>query len=105
MVWDDRFSGQLFDLLIGSRSGAGVSFGWKQYEEVAEAMRNAKRKVMISINDHPDIRRALDGLTMHALGIKYSVANVHGDLNRKSVPNWPRRYMYFWEIRYTNGLC
>lgn len=35
-------------------------------------------KVMVSINDHPDIRRVFDGLTMHDLGIKYSVANAHG---------------------------
>jgi site-specific DNA-adenine methylase len=39
-------------------------------------------KVMVSLNDHPDIRRAYDGLTIidgELLGIKYSVANAHGD--------------------------
>jgi DNA adenine methylase len=31
--------------------------------------------MMVSINDHPDIRRAFSGLVFHELGIKYSVAN------------------------------
>ena len=58
--------------------GYGVPFEWEQYEQMAETVRQAKGKVMVSINDHPDIRRAFDGLTMHDLGIKYSVANAHG---------------------------
>jgi len=33
---------------------------------------------MISINDHPDIRRAFDGLPMLGLEIKYAVSNTHG---------------------------
>jgi DNA adenine methylase len=42
------------------------------------------------INDHPDIRRAYDGLTIldgEMLGIKYSVANTHGspDTSRELV--------------------
>lgn len=41
-------------------------------------MRICKGKMMVSINDHPDIRAAFDGLVMHDLGIKYSVANTHG---------------------------
>lgn len=58
--------------------GYGVPFGFEQYEEMAETMRRVKGKVMVSINDHPDIRRAFDGLVMHDLGIKYSVANAQG---------------------------
>ena len=45
---------------------------------MAKMVREAKGKVMVSINDHPDIRRAFDGLMMHDLSIKYSVANTHG---------------------------
>lgn len=58
--------------------GYGVPFGFEQYEQMAETMRTCKGKMMVSINDHPDIRRVFDGLTMHDLGIKYSVANAHG---------------------------
>ena len=41
-------------------------------------MRACKGKAMLSINDHPDIRQAFDGLVMHDLGIKYSVASAQG---------------------------
>jgi DNA adenine methylase len=58
--------------------GYGVPFGFEQYEQMAEMMRTCQGKVMVSINDHTDIRRAFDGLTMHDLGIKYSVANAQG---------------------------
>jgi DNA adenine methylase len=58
--------------------GYGVPFGFEQYEQMAATMRSCAGKVMVSINDHPDIRKAFDGLIMHDLGIKYSVANTHG---------------------------
>lgn len=38
-------------------------------------MRTCKGKVMVSINDHPDIRRCFDGLWMEGLDIKYSNGN------------------------------
>ena len=55
-----------------------MSFPWEQYELLAKAMRECKGKVMLSINDHPDIRSCFDGFTFHELDIKYSVANNHG---------------------------
>jgi DNA adenine methylase len=33
---------------------------------------------MLSINDHPDIRAAFAGMTMHEIDIRYSVANNQG---------------------------
>jgi DNA adenine methylase len=59
--------------------GYGVDFGFEQYEEMAKMMRQVKGRVMVSINDHPDIRRVFDGFQMHGLDIKYSVANNQGD--------------------------
>lgn len=61
--------------------GYGVPFEYDQYELMAAFMKSCKGKVMVSINDHPDIRRAYEGLTVidgEGLGIKYSVANAHG---------------------------
>lgn len=58
--------------------GYGVPFEFGQYETMAAAMRTCKGKMMVSINDHPDIRRTFDGFHMHELGIKYSVGNNHG---------------------------
>ncbi|AMP13386.1 DNA adenine methylase [Collimonas pratensis] len=58
--------------------GYGVDFGIEQYEQMAAFMRTCKGKVMVSINDHPDIRRVFDGFTMQGLDIKYSIGSTHG---------------------------
>jgi DNA adenine methylase len=58
---------------------------------MAEFMRTCKGKVMVSINDHPDIRMAFDGFTMMGLDIKYSIGSTHGQsgVSKKLViPNW-----------------
>ncbi|SMF44899.1 DNA adenine methylase [Trinickia caryophylli] len=59
---------------------------------MAAAMRACKGKVMVSINDHPDIRRAFDSFPMLGLSIKYSVNNTSGSgasTNRELViTNW-----------------
>jgi len=71
--------------------GYGVDFGFEQYEQMAEFMRTCKGKVMVSINDHPDIRQAFNGLHMLGLDIKYSVANAHGTPNSSQelvIMNW-----------------
>jgi len=54
-------------------------------------MRTCKGKVMVSINDHPDIRRAFEGFTMMELDIKYSIGSTHGQpsISRELViTNW-----------------
>lgn len=58
--------------------GYGVDFGFEQYEQLAEFMRSCKGKVMVSINDHPDIRRVFECFWMEGLDIKYSTGNAHG---------------------------
>lgn len=58
--------------------GYGVPFGFENYQEMADIMRRCKGKVMVSINDHPDIRAAFEGHHMMGLDIKYSVANASG---------------------------
>ena len=42
---------------------------------MADFMRRCKGKVMVSINDHPDIRRAFSGFHIEQLDITYSVGN------------------------------
>lgn len=56
--------------------GYGVPFDFAQYEEMARFMASCKGRVMVSINDHPDIRRAFSDFHIMELDIKYSVANV-----------------------------
>lgn len=71
--------------------GYGVPFEWAQYVQMAEMARSLKGKVMISINDHPDIREVFAGLVFHDLGIKYSVGNNHGGAGESRelvITNW-----------------
>ncbi|WP_416053144.1 DNA adenine methylase [Cupriavidus basilensis] len=58
--------------------GYGVPFSFGNYQEMAQLMRTCKGKVMVSINDHPDIRAVFEGHHMMGLDIKYSVANAQG---------------------------
>lgn len=58
--------------------GYGVPFPFEQYQAMAAFMRSCKGRVMVSINDHPDIRTAFDGLPMAPISIRYSLANKQG---------------------------
>jgi DNA adenine methylase len=55
--------------------GYGVDFPFENYQRMAEFMRRCKGKVMVSINDHPDIREAFAGFQIEQTSLKYSVAN------------------------------
>lgn len=56
-------------------AGYAVDFPFSEFEAMAEFMRSCKGKVMVSINDHPDIRRVFDGFHIEQLDIRYSLAN------------------------------
>ena len=55
--------------------GYGVSFGLEQYEALSEVMRVAKGKVMLSINDHPEMRRVFKGFRSEQIPITYTMGN------------------------------
>ena len=54
-------------------AGYGCTFGWEEYERLAEAMRTMQGKMMLSINDHPDIRALFAGFNLRELQLSYSV--------------------------------
>ncbi len=56
-------------------AGYGVDLPSEEYERMAYFMRRCKGKVMVSINDHPDIRRAFEGFHFECLDIRYSNTN------------------------------
>ena len=70
--------------------GYGVPFEFAEYERMAEVMRTCKGKVMVSINDHPDIRQAFKDFHIMELNIKYAVANVEAQQTSKElvILNW-----------------
>jgi DNA adenine methylase len=53
----------------------GVDFPFENYERMADFMRRYKGKVMVSINDHPDVRRVFEGFHFETLNIRYSNTN------------------------------
>lgn len=56
-------------------AGYGVDFELDQYQKMAELIKTCKSKVMLSINDHEDMRAVFDGLNIETTKIKYSVGN------------------------------
>jgi len=53
--------------------GYGVEFGLEQYAHMAELARSIKGRMVISVNDIPEMRQAFAGLAMERLEINYSV--------------------------------
>lgn len=53
-------------------------------------MRECAGKVVLSINDHPDIRQAFAGFTIVPLQIRYTLARDRGDeaAGELIVKNW-----------------
>ncbi|KRW62320.1 DNA adenine methylase [Pseudomonas sp. TTU2014-080ASC] len=59
-------------------AGYGVDFPYDQYLAMADFMRRCKGKVMVSINDHPEIRAAFEGHHIERTDIRYSCTNQRG---------------------------
>ena len=53
--------------------GYGVDFGMEQYEHLAERMRGMKGRPVLSINDHPEIRRIFEGFSISGLSTSYTI--------------------------------
>lgn len=71
--------------------GYGVPFGFENYVQMAELMRRVKGKVMLSINDHPDIRDCFAGFDLEQLDIAYTCGS-GGPTPRKElvIYSWDR---------------
>lgn len=55
-------------------AGYGVDFPFENYERMGDFMRRCKGMVMVSINDHTDIRRVFEGFHFETLDIRYTIA-------------------------------
>jgi DNA adenine methylase len=53
--------------------GYGVEFGLEQYALIAAAARSIKGRMVVSVNDIPEMRDAFAGLAMESLSINYAV--------------------------------
>lgn len=73
--YDRAHTFQYMDPPYWKTEGYGVPFAFEEYQRIAAFAKGCAGKVMISINDHPDIREAFDGLYFTELSIRYSVGN------------------------------
>lgn len=55
--------------------GYGVDFPLEEYEWLAEMARTIKGLMVITVNDHPEMRRVFEGLPFDVVGITYSVSS------------------------------
>ncbi|EBH8909599.1 DNA adenine methylase [Salmonella enterica] len=53
--------------------GYGVEFGLENYDHMAELARSTKGKMIISVNDIPEMRQAFNGLNMQSVDISYNL--------------------------------
>ncbi|MHB9155653.1 MAG: DNA adenine methylase [Endomicrobiales bacterium] len=59
--------------------GYGVPFGLEEYEALAESLGSLKGKAILSINDHPEMRRVFGAFRTKVVDVSYSVNNRSGN--------------------------
>lgn len=71
--------------------GYGVPFGFEQYEKLAELMAGLRGAAVLTINDHPDMRRVFGRFQSKAVAIHYTLGGgAHGKGRRERI---------FWTTR------
>ncbi|MDH3975543.1 MAG: DNA adenine methylase [Deltaproteobacteria bacterium] len=65
--------------------GYGVAFNLEEYSIMADMARSIKGKMIISVNDIPEMRRAFKGLSMDTVKIKYTVGGNDKAVNRREL--------------------
>lgn len=70
--------------------GYGVTFELDQYNKMADLAKSIKGKMIISVNDIPEMRLAFEGMNMESVGINYTVGG--GKRNKSAneliIRNW-----------------
>ena len=85
--------------------GYGVGFGLDQYTRMAELARSIKGKMIISVNDIPEMRQAFAGLRMESVDITYTVGG--GKKGSKTaelvIRNWWCEFSASWS-HFVSGI-
>jgi DNA adenine methylase len=71
--------------------GYGVDFPLSEYERLADLMGKLKGKAILSLNDHPDIRRIFGAFQMDVTDIRYTVGGGGRSVERQEV------IIYSWD--------
>jgi len=70
--------------------GYGVDFPFENYERMAQLAASVAGTMIISINDHPDIRRVFQAFPMRSVAINYTVGGGGNQVERQEliIGNW-----------------
>lgn len=71
--------------------GYGVEFGFEQYEEMAAILGNLQGKAIVTLNDHPDIRRVFEAFHIESTDIRYTVGGGSGVERREVI-------IFSWDV-------
>lgn len=72
--------------------GYGVDFCWDQYQTLACTLHGLKGKAIVTLNDHPDIRRLFRDYVIESTDIRYTVGGGSG-VERCEV------VIFSWDVR------
>lgn len=65
--------------------GYGVDFGLEQYAAMAELAKSIKGKMVISVNDIPEMRAVFNGLSLQSTDINYTVGGADKTAKRSEL--------------------
>jgi DNA adenine methylase len=71
--WDRDYTLHFLDPPYYQTEGYGVPFELEQYEQIAEAMRVMKGSALLTINDHPMMRKIFKGYKVDSVSIDYTI--------------------------------
>lgn len=75
----------LLDPPYWQTEGYGQEFGFEQYDQLAAAMAGMKGQAILTINDHPDMRRVFDRFPGRSVGIRYTIGSGAGVARRERI--------------------
>lgn len=79
--------------------GYGVDFPLSEYERMADLMSRIKGKAILSLNDHPDIRRVFSRFQMDVTRINYTVGGGGRAVEREEL------IIYSWDKEQSPLAC
>ncbi|MDD2853811.1 MAG: DNA adenine methylase [Desulfuromonadaceae bacterium] len=71
--WDRDYTLHFLDPPYYETEGYGVPFELEQYGLIAETMKTMKGSAILTINDHPEMRRIFKGFKMQTMKINYTI--------------------------------
>ncbi|WP_323503071.1 MULTISPECIES: DNA adenine methylase [unclassified Undibacterium] len=63
--------------------GYGVEFGLQHYQRMAELAKTIQSRMIITVNDIPEMRQIFDGLIMERVDIHYTVGGANRSKEKK----------------------